>query len=616
MHPMTSRVGAALVAAIWTLPVLAGEALTIADLAPKESVVVIGVDDSKGMFEAFDRTGLAGLWKDPEFKKWFDKQSKEAMDELSTDLDKLGVKVEDFKRPSGPMGLASWLAAKPLDEETGEPLPAGVLLMADYGDEADAMHETITTLLEKGAQQKDLELNESEHEGVTIYTYAFVESEEPDPDAEEDDMGVEEAPPLLSYKEMHYTRADGVLLISSDMERLHDSIDRVKGAKGEGVDANPSFQTTRRLLDQAHGYAVLLAGPGRQWLKALAEGEGDMGDPMQGMMMGALAPLGIENIQSIASGFRFDTDDAMLEQSYAVVAPKKEGLLELVEAKPVKFEPPAFVGAGAAQLTSMQANFPGLLPLVEKVVKGLPEDMRGMVEGQLMMVQQMMGPMFANLGPDMHIVSGYQRPLGPSSETSTVALKIRDAEAFTTALQGFIPMLGLAPRDFNGNQIYAPQPGGMVPEDAIAIGIGFGYAIIGTPQSVEDMMRDAGAQDAAKLSDDKNFKNASRHLSGEGFAYSYSNMKETLDWGEWYVKNIDKMIEAQFAETFGDEEPADEQEREWRKEALEEAKRGVPAFLRDNPPVGLLRKYVGDSVTEVRSVGEGFVGTTYLLAPG
>jgi hypothetical protein len=91
-------------------------------------------------------------------------------------------------------------------------------------------------------------------------------------------------------------------------------------------------------------------------------------------------------------------------------------------------------------------------------------------------------------------------------------------------------------------------------------------------------------------------------------------MTENIDWLEWRMKNMDKIIEAQTAAMFGPDGPADEQEREWRDQALKDAKDGIPGWMKDNPPVHLLRKHIGDTVSEFRSTPEGFVGKSWFMA--
>jgi hypothetical protein len=492
-------------------------------------------------------------------------------------------------------------------------------MMADYATEAEGMHTTLITMLEKAQTQKHLELKEDDHDGVTIYTYKFIKAEgEEEPEVvDEDGNPIDDfaaGEDFLKYEQMHYARADNVLLVCSDMDYLERTIDRLKGAKGPSISENDTFQRSLSQLGPNQGYAVMMGEVGREWFKKEMAREAEAGDTFAAAIGPLMGTLGVEQLQAVGTAITFESDSAMAEQTYAVLAPKKEGLISLLDAPEMPFDPPAFVGADAADVTVMQVNFPGILPLLEKVVRDLPEDIKPMVEGQFMMAQQMMGPMLANLGPEMHIINKYERPFAVTSPKQVFAMKLRNQQAFTQSLQGLVPMMGLQPRDFNGNQIYAPGEGGMLPPDAFAMGLGFGHVFMGPTSSVENLMRDAGAADAAKLSSEAAFKKAQRLTSGKGIGYSYQKMTENIDWLEWRMKNMDKIIEAQTAAMFGPDGPADEQEREWRDQALKDAKDGIPGWMKDNPPVHLLRKHIGDTVSEFRSTPEGFVGKSWFMA--
>lgn len=614
-HPFP-RLTAFLASMLCIAPALA-EGLTIADLAPPDAVTVIGVDNCKTMFDSFDSTELAAIWKDPEFQKWFEKQSKETLDEMAKGFEELGVKMEDLKRPVGAAGIAAWFTGKMPEEPGAAAPPPAVLIMADYADQAEEMHTTLITALEKAQARKQAEYKEDEHDGVTIYTYKLIE---PDQDAPEvvddegdpmDDMGPDGG---WEYEEMHYARAGNILLVCSEMEFMEKSIDRLKGAKGSSIAENETFQRVRSQLGPNQAYTVMMADAGREWLKKeFARGEAEGDDPFPAMASVLMSTLGLEQLQGAGMGLTFESDAAITELSYAVLAPKKEGIIALFDTPEMPFNPPTFVGADTSSYTAVQVNFPGILPLAERVIRNLPEDTKAMVEGQFMMAQQMMGPMLANLGPEMHIINKYERPFSAESTKQVYAIKLRDQQAFTQALKGIVPMMGLEPREFNGNQIYSPGDGGMLPREAFSVGLGFGHAFMGPTTAVENLMRDAGAADAARLAGEAAFKKAQQLTTGKGIGYSYVKMSESIDWLEWYMKNYDKIIEAQITAMFGANPPADEDERQWRDQYLKDSKNNIPAMMKDPPPMHLFRKHIGDTVAEFRSTSEGFVGKYWML---
>lgn len=588
------------------------EELSIADLAPANSFAVIGVDDSKTMFEAFDKTGFKALWDEPEFQKWLTAQSKAAMDEFAGKLDTIGLKFEDFKRPTGPMGAAMWFVSpeNPQDEMP----PPGMLFLCTYGDEAAAMDEKIVGALEKGKGKGTLELKEREHDGVTMYTFKPVQKKDEDAGGEdEDNMGMDEMPPPRDLW-MTYARVEGALVACNHEAGTERAIDRLKGDKLPAVGDDKEFQAAKRQLGANHGYAIVLAEPIRV-LAREAEKQAEEGSPEKSTSA-IMTALGLDDLHAGSMGLRFDTDDAMLEQVYALRAPTKAGLLKLFEAPSMAFDPPAFVGADVQSVSMMQFNFNGVIPLVNQVIVALPEEMQAMAGQQVQAATMFVGPVLANVGPEVASITKMSRPFAADSQKQVWALKMRDAAALQQTIAGLMPMVGFESRDFQGNQVWSPAAGGMMPGDAVAIGMGNGWLFIGPTPGIEDTMRQGGAADNPKLATEARFKAATRPLGNQGIGYSYMEVAPLLEWFEWYSKNIEKITADQSEQMFGGEPPADDEERQWREDAKKSAIESIPAWMKSPPPMALVRKHVGDFVGEFKATAEGFEGRSLLLRPG
>ncbi|MBL8745938.1 MAG: hypothetical protein JNK58_06230 [Phycisphaerae bacterium] len=596
--------------ATMSLPALARDAVTIADLAPKESVFVVGVDDSKAMWDAFDKTGFKSIWDDPTFKKWFEKHSKEAMDNFASELESLGLTLDDLKRPTGPMGLAAWLTGGE-EKRNGPDQPPAFIVMADYADDAPEMDEKILAALEKAESKKSVELKEKDHDGVTVHTIRFPADKEARP---ENDADMDAPGGGLDYPEMHYARVAGALVLSSEIAGIERAIDRLNGDDMPSISDAPEFNDARKQLGETQGYAVALMAPLMKWVKSDAQNMGEGG--MEQMLVGMTGALGLDDLRAAGMGLRFDTDHAMMEQSYALLAGRKTGLVALFDAPTMAFDPPPFVSADATSILMMQFNFAGVIPLANQVVAAMPEDMQAMMAQQVSAATMLLGPVLANLGPELCVISNLLRPLNVNSEQQVWAMKMRDANALQQAIAGVMPMTGFESRDFQGNQIWSPAAGGMMPADSVSIGMGFGWMFVGPVKGVEDLLRQGGAADNAKLADEKTFKNATKPLDNKGIAYGFYKIAPALDWYEWYSKNIDKVLAAQAEEAFGNEPPADDEERQWREDAKKSMMDGVPSWMRDPPPMEVIRKFMGDSVLEFKSSADGFEGRTMTLKPG
>lgn len=590
---------------------LHAENLTIADFAPPNTLLIAGSDNTKALWEAFDRTGLRAIWDDREFKTWFDLQSKETLEQLAGDLEALGLTTDDLERPMGATGLAAWIeeGAKDANEDAPEPPPA-VIIIADYLDRAEHVHEKIVSAFERAEKLDKLTLTDREHDGVTVYTYSFIEDLAEGEEGEMDALEFADTP--LEYQEMHYARAGSILLLSSSPDSIDAAIDRVKGeARVAGVSDAPGFAEARARNKDAHAYAIVLGASGTSMIKSAIERAPADEMEFSGLIMPVLDVLGVTEISSISMGLRFDTDDAQVEQTYALLTPKKEGLLALLDAPETAFEPPAFVSAAAASVTLLQFNFAGVIPLANQVIAKLPDEMQATAGQQIQAISMLAGPILANLGPEVCFVNEIKRPLTLDSQQQVVAIKMRNAEALQQSLAGFLPMTGFTSKDFQGNQIWSGQEGGPIPP--ISLGIGFGWVFIGPNAGVEDLMRQAGAADNPKLASEPNFLAASRLVAKNGLDYAYFDIDASLDWAEWSFANFDLNLQRQAEQMFGDQPPADDEERQWRQQAIDEMRRNTPSWMKNPPPMAPFRKNLGDSITEFRAIPEGFVGRTLTL---
>ena len=79
--------------------------LTIADLAPRDAIAVVAVDDYAQLREAFDRTGFAALLKEPEMKEWIRTLAPDQQNSLRQSIEELGLEPLAYWRASGASGI-------------------------------------------------------------------------------------------------------------------------------------------------------------------------------------------------------------------------------------------------------------------------------------------------------------------------------------------------------------------------------------------------------------------------------------------------------------------------------------------------------------------------------
>jgi len=612
--------GVGVVALWWTGAALGGE-LTIADLAPRESIFVAGTDKAGAMIESFNRTGLRAMWDDPATQEWLKGLGSSYLPAVEGALEAVGVKMEDLKAPTGALGIAFWMAGG----KEGGASERGVLLgLGDFGESAGAMNEIITAALEKASDRKTISLKEENYQGVILWTIHIEggDGEKRAGDAEkgaldgedDDDEGAVGAVGGMfegfGEKPLCFARAGEYLLVSSEEEALRQAVDRAQGGKGPSVEESEEFAGVRRQLGSAQGYGAVMMKPLLEMVKRnLGQAGGEVSEV--GAMLPILDSIGLGEVRAVGGGVRFDGESGMVEAPMAVLAPVKKGLLALVDLSG-PFEAPSFIGADAATSMVFRFNFSGLLPLVNQVIAALPAEEGEQAQAMAGMLAMTAGPLLANIGPEVYAVTQYERPFTPESQRQIFALTVKDSGAVATSLAGLQGMLGLESRDFQGNQIWSAG-GGM--GGAPSIGLGFGRLFIGPTGAVENAMRLAGAGEGARLSGEKRYKESTRPLSTPGMMFGWSDIAKTADWYDWMTKNMEKIVKSRIASAFGPEEPADDEERQWRKEAEEDAMKNIPAWLKSLPTGELLKKHMGDSLMEMRSTKEGFEGRTILLRP-
>lgn len=624
-------VGVALAASIatWAAPALAADALTIADIAPKNSALIVGADDFTAMRAAFDRTGMKDIMDDPSVKAWFKDATKEATEKLADLLETIDAKMEDLSAPTGAAGFAVWM------QEQAEPTdpPFGFIAMGDFGENAQKMHDTLVAAFEKGEEDKKLTMKSEDFADTEIYTLTQIEPEKkkPDNDADKDadnqndddwqdweDWENQDAgAPAPRIQTVYYAHAGSRLMVSSVRTDLENAIDRADGKKLESVRDSEDFHTARADIGTHDAYAVLLTKPLLDVAAAEAKKAADESGDAGPAVLPWLDALGISDVQALSAGVKFDTDDAMMESKYAVLAPKFRGLLSLFDVEPSSFAPPPFVPADAATYTMIQVKLADVMNVLQEVIQGLPADQAQQAGALLPMIQGFAGPMLNAMGSKVYMSQGYAQPYGPDSKKTLVAISASNTDALSAAMGQNAAQMGLVSRDFQGNQIWSMPPDapiasamGTVPD--IAIAIGFGNMFIGPEAVVENALRLAaqgGKEGALTLANEDSFQNATHFVAPKGFSFSYTNLHRTLEYAKWFVGHYDEIMKAQMEKMLGNVDDPQ------IKKMMQDNQPEKPEWLKNLPDLDIIAKHVGDSVTEFQRSDDGMRGRTLWLRP-
>jgi hypothetical protein len=480
--------------AVFTGSALAGDALSIRDLATSNALLVVGADDLRGTIDRLGPTALGKLWNDPaiaEDVKKFKQGFEEGLTEAATAA---GLAREDVSWPSS-LGLAVMAG---LDEELGLPT-VQYIFFCDWSAEAEKATKLCDAVIEnmqKEAKEAGAEMVAEEIRGRRVFSSkaaAGGEGEDGmdggmDGEMDEEMGGFGMGMPDLGPKEMFITSDKGRLFVASSKEAMDTLLGRVDGDRTKSVGESATFKGATELAGGTQDvYAVLST---------------EAAKPMLGMVpqLMLVEPLIQRLFGDIkAWSFGFHAKDGVLEQCAGIYVPDgKVGLLSLVDSATEPKAAPAIVPSDALSYGRMNVRFDKLVGMLDEVIAGLPPEQGDMIKPQLDMYRPAMSAAFAALGPEVHIWSSEADPADPMGGGSVTAIAMKNDKESAAAVSDLINLLplGLQSRDFNGMTIMSDEFAPM------AVGIGGGYLVIGDVKKVEQSLRSIDAKGEAGLAGD------------------------------------------------------------------------------------------------------------------
>ncbi|MEE9131607.1 MAG: hypothetical protein V3T84_16450 [Phycisphaerales bacterium] len=576
---------------------------SIEQLAPQDSVVIVSVSNVAASVDRLQQTKLWELWKTPQVEQLRADLVKQLTEHIDEMLQQLGVEKDTLVPPQGALGLALF----PLTPEDVDAPSSGMLLVADYGENADKTGELIDAAIAEADDNPDVKYEVQEINGHSVYSFDLsgVEFEE---QIEPDFAPVMPMPmPMGDPSEMftpptkfHFVRDGTVFMVCTDLDRLTEAIQDEPAGDEPALADREDYQAIMDQLGESDAYAVLLTRD----LGKLAAANDPMG--MAGMMQEMLKTI-IGDIQGVGLGLRLDSDTAIFEETIVVYMPNgKAGLTALLDTETPHGDLPAFVGPDTVSYTRLNFEFENLpdfvMQVMQMVAMMMPPDPEAMQETQNIVTR-----LCNTLGSEIHIVSTLTRPITAESFSMVFAVKCTQPQEFENFVAEFAPMRGFEPREFLGQRIYSRDMPSMMSGMAmggaateVSIGISGGYALIGSTAGVEQAMRAAGEVKLPSLEQEASYQRAVDTLPNEaavGIGYS-----STVDLFEAMVETT-RLSTKQMVEQMKEFDPEFEQEqlavlKQWGAIDVE-----------------LLSQFIGPSAWYVRATDDGFVMRAYLLAP-
>lgn len=458
------------------LPAAAAPPLSIRDLAPKSSAIVVGGDDLKAAWARFEGTPLWGLWSSEEMQQAIGpvlEELRESSKEMATEL---GRPDEELSMPAS-FGLAIFTQ---MDEELGFERPF-ILGFVDWGLEAGSV-EIVEAMLDKAEKDGAMERTDLKGEVVRVVALGDGDEEEMDDDFG-DPFGMDPMAGLADFEKLYLMRSGTRHLLASDLVVLEDLLSAIEGKAVEPIGTTNDFKDTYELLGDPDVYAMLLTG---NLQKMLASGEA-------AFMLATAQPILAQvfgDIRAHAIGMSVGKGGAMVDQRLAMTVPgPKKGLLSLLTMDSVVEPPPAMVPSDAIGYGRINIRFDQIVPTLREIVAGLGEMEREQMEGMLMQFAPMMEQAFGAMEPTVRVYNMVRMPLDVDSMETVVAIPCTDPARLEPMLAMMGPGMGLMRRDFQGQAIYSDEFSPM------AIGLGQGHLFLGPAPAVEQALRGAAAGD-------------------------------------------------------------------------------------------------------------------------
>lgn len=477
----------ALATAAWTLALAlaclahAAEAVGIERLAPKDSWLVLGVDDVAAARERWNRTPVLKWWDSEPVQKLVKEELERSRKQAQERLRKLGVAEDAWSAPRS-MGGAMYAARdEKLDSDQ-----ANFLLHGEWGEGADGVATVFEAVIAEYEKEKPGRVRQVEIRGRKALAIG-VKPEEPKPEIGKDGRPrrprprrgglFEEGGLFQQVATIWYVREGGHFLLGSQESDLAEALGVIEGQSRPCVQDDPDFRASLEQVGRGDGWAVLLTAP----MQRVAGATGPQFAFLQPMLTALFGEVKAYGFSLVSDGpqSQFELVNGIL------VKGDRTGVLALPDPAVAAAAPPKFVPADSVGYGRMQVQFRDLMKLLETAISNMPEDTAAAFEPTLQQYGPDLRKAFDALGPELHVVSRsvQKADAGEREDQGVYALTCRDEQAVTGLMNLFLPEAGFKPRDFNGNTIFGSEDWGL------SMGFGGGMFYLGADKMVEQCLR-------------------------------------------------------------------------------------------------------------------------------
>ena len=476
-HPL-----AALLCLAAALAARAADLVTMEQLAPRDSWLVVGVDDLDAARGRWDRTPALRWWNSEAVQKLVKGALDESREISRKRLQELGVAEDAWSAPKVAGG--AMYAARDEDLDSDQ---AHFLLYAEWGEHADGVAAIFDAVLAEQDRRKAGTTKSVEIRGRKAVQIS-VKPEAPKPEVGQYGRPRRPRPrrgglfgeggTFQHVEHIWYVRDGSRFLLGSRESELEEALGVLEGQALKGVAEDQDFRAALEQVGRGDGWAVLLTGP-MQRVAGVAGPQFTFVQPMMTTLFGEVKAYGF--------GLRSDEPQAQFELLQGIVVQgERQGLMSLPGPVTPVSAPPKFAAGDALGYGRMQLQFRDLMKVVDTAVASLPEELAENFEPTLQQYGPDLRKAFDAMGPEIHVVTRQDRAQGAAADAepqAVYAVACRDERAVTGMLNLFLPEAGFEPRDFNGNTIFSAEGA------EVSMGFGGGMFLMGSSAMVEQCLR-------------------------------------------------------------------------------------------------------------------------------
>lgn len=321
---------------------------------------------------------------------------------------------------------------------------------------------------------------------------------------------------FASFETIAWAWSDDTLVLTSEAEVVAELLVGADAGVDRALADAPFYRDSTEAIGAVQ--ARLVVNP--SVLFELARDTGGMGGGVVGM-------IGLDAMEGMAIGLDLRTPDGLAAMPVAMLVPEKRGIFRLFDRELDSFELPAMVPATAQGAYRLSVRFDQVLPLARDIIESLPPEEQQEAQFAFDQAAFIAGPILDQMEPELTVLmfdSVADDPEGFGAMPDLLVLAaLRDEAPLLNALSGFGAAAGLAGRPFEGGTIF-----GMEGPTEFAVGVGHGWAMVGSPVRVENGLRRAAQPGQRGLSDEAEFASAMRLTKNRGLMFSYTSGEETL----------------------------------------------------------------------------------------